>query len=284
MKRKACAVRILTVLAAAVFVLTGCARGGSSKASGQGAVISIDGSNARTETRAAGNQSDSASVPVKSVKDENGYDYDQYTDHIQLGRYHGVYESEMTVPSEIGGLPVTELGDDVYYKGTMEKVILPEGISYIGYNAFRECKSLKEVVLPKSIKVIKKNAFCACTSLDTINVPDDIEELGERAFAAKGFTSFTLPSGLKAVPNELFRDTPSLTEVIIPEGVEKIGKFAFYGCHIESVRIPDSLTEVGNEAFSFRGERTIRGSKNSIAKKLAESRDYAQSNVKYVEE
>lgn len=251
---------------------------------GRVAVVSADGTYAEYPLDIAKEQYPACHVYVRSVEDETAYDYDLFTDHIRLMRYHGT-ESDLTVPTEIDGLPVTEIGDGMYYnKQDLTKVTIPEGITYIGYDAFRGCENLKEVVIPDSVTVIKKKAFAGCTALDTFNFTENLVEIGEEAFRNTGFTEITIPSSLKTISASLFRECSNLTSVTIPEGVETIENYAFYECTIPTVRIPDSVTSIGDEPFSAGHLKTITGSANSMAKEMSERRDYKQYNVEYVEE
>ncbi|MBR3402744.1 MAG: leucine-rich repeat protein [Parasporobacterium sp.] len=248
------------------------------------AVVNADGTYVENPITLAEEQYTVESVYVRSVEDDTAYDYDLYTDHVVLTRYHGA-ESELTVPTEIDGLPVTEIGDDTYYnKQELTKVTIPEGITSIGVNAFGDCRNLKEVILPESLTTIKLKAFYRCKLLDTINLTENIIEIEKEAFRNTGLTEITIPSSLKTISESLFRECSNLTGVTIPEGVETIENYAFYECKLPTVRIPDSVTSIGKDPFSAGYLKTITGSANSMAKEISERKDYKQRNVEYVEE
>ena len=44
-----------------------------------------------------------------------------------------------------------------------------EGYTIIGYDAFRNCSSIRSITLPKSITIIPNGAFYGCTSLPIEN-------------------------------------------------------------------------------------------------------------------
>lgn len=53
---------------------------------------------------------------------------------------------EVIVPSEIDGVPVTEIGSNAFsYCSNLEKVVLQKGIVRIGDHAFSECSSLTSI-------------------------------------------------------------------------------------------------------------------------------------------
>ena len=77
--------------------------------------------------------------------------------------------TEITIPSTYKGLPVT-----VVLKGafrnitTLEKVIIPEGVSTIESYAFYSCSALTDLTIPKSIKYINAYAFYSCAQLTDV--------------------------------------------------------------------------------------------------------------------
>ena len=147
------------------------------------------------------------------------------------------------------------------------KVVLPDGIEYIGQGAFHECVNLAEINLPDSLYQISNSAFYMCQKLKSV----------------------TLPEGLERIEATLFSACTSLDEITIPEYVESIEWGAFVGC--ESMKkivilspeceIEDSPTTICNtydydenynEIASFTG--TIYGYENSTAQKYAEKYGY----------
>jgi hypothetical protein len=56
-------------------------------------------------------------------------------------------------------------------------LIIPEGITFIGYSAFGACKEITSVTLPSTIKVIEYLAFSSCSNLTTVNIPDSVKEI-----------------------------------------------------------------------------------------------------------
>ena len=45
-------------------------------------------------------------------------------------------------------------------------VIIPEGVTEIGDNAFKGCTSLESITIPKGVTSIGESAFDGCTSLN----------------------------------------------------------------------------------------------------------------------
>ncbi len=68
-------------------------------------------------------------------------------------------------------------------KSGITKVIIEEGVTTIGSDAFNGCKSLSEVHIPKTVKKIGTSAFCGCTILGQIDIPSSVKEVMPYAFA-----------------------------------------------------------------------------------------------------
>ncbi|MDR0696262.1 MAG: leucine-rich repeat protein [Christensenellaceae bacterium] len=77
---------------------------------------------------------------------------------------------------------ITEIGDDDFYGQILINVVtLPNGITRIGNNAFRE-STLRSINLPSSLITIGDRAFKDATQLKYLEIPDSIKTIGTDAF------------------------------------------------------------------------------------------------------
>ncbi len=90
----------------------------------------------------------------------------------------------------------------------IKKVVIEEGVTSVGSDAFEDCSNLTEVVIPESVTSIGSYAFDGCSSLTAVVIPEGVTSIGRYAFDS----------------------CSSLTEVKIPESVTSIGDYAFYDC------------------------------------------------------
>ena len=81
------------------------------------------------------------------------------------------------------------------YNGPGGEVVIPEGVTEIGWGAFQNCTGLQQVTLPKGLTAIKMRAFAGCTSLTEIDLPDSVSEIVE-----------AVKSALEVTPPELSSD------------------------------------------------------------------------------
>ena len=66
--------------------------------------------------------------------------------------------------------------------GEKNSITIPDGVTEIKENAFRDFTSLESVTIPSSVKKIGKHAFSGCKSLNSVTIPDGVTEIGGGAF------------------------------------------------------------------------------------------------------
>ena len=147
-----------------------------------------------------------------------------------------------------------EMEDDNHpWNNSIEKiktVIIENGVTSIGDDAFYKCSSLTSIELPSSVTRIGDSALLGCSSL----------------------TSIELPSSVTSIGNYAFEDCRSLISITIPDSVMSIGNGAFYYCSsLTKITIPSSVTSIGAEAFEGCTDLTIYGYTNSIAQTYAKA-------------
>lgn len=180
------------------------------------------------------------------------------------------------IPSEIDGVPVTDIGSKAFFACTnLKSVVIPDTVTVIGANAFCECVELAEVIIPESVEVIDEYAFYNCNNLTSVVIPEGVTTIDWSAFAqCSNLTDVSLPSTIEYIGYNSFADTPWLKSVYkensmfihnnilfsaketewkpnIPGGVEKIADSAFESSeYLKRVTMPDSLTYIGRSAFA----------------------------------
>ena len=131
----------------------------------------------------------------------------------------------------------------VEYKGNKAEVVIPDGVTSIGDEAFSWCPSLTSVVIPNSVTSIGAKAFLECASLTSITVGSNnpnYMSIDGNLYSKDGKTLIQYAIGKKD------------TSFTIPNSVTSIGERAFWGCSsLTSIAIPNSVTSIGNEAFPY---------------------------------
>ena len=153
-------------------------------------------------------------------------------------------------------MPSYVVEDDVpwyNYQGNIEKVVIKDGVTSIGKNAFSYCLSLTSITIPNSVTSIGERAFENCSSLTSLTIPNSVTSIGDCAFyLCRSLTSVTIPNSVTSIGNYAFSECSSLTSVTIPNSVTSIGHEAFENCSsLTSLTIPNSVTSIGNYAFRY---------------------------------
>lgn len=68
---------------------------------------------------------------------------------------------------------VIRIDERAFSSSSLEELIIPDSVKYIGEYAFDSCENLKYIRLPKSIRYIGKGAFSLCINLKKLEVPRD---------------------------------------------------------------------------------------------------------------
>ena len=177
---------------------------------------------------------------------------------------HKVPESFLTIENSV----VTKCHESAV------SVVIPDGVTAIGENAFNKCESLKSVVIPESVREIGKCAFHYCEALESVVIPKGVTAIGNCAFAncsrlkevviPEGVTEIsycafekcsaleevTIPESVTSIVAAAFNNCSSLKSVVIPNGVKQIESWTFKNCaSLEQVTIPEGVVQIGMEAF-----------------------------------
>lgn len=65
---------------------------------------------------------------------------------------------------------------------TMTSLVVPEGVTRVGANAFDGCFDLASLTIPRSVTTIGSYAFNYCTSLTSLTIPGSVTSIGQQAF------------------------------------------------------------------------------------------------------
>lgn len=210
----------------------------------------------------------------------NNFKYDLASDResILITKYNGT-DAQIIVPSEIEGLPVSEIAAKAFKDNkTIESVVIPDTVRKINASCFSNCENLKNVTISKNIKEIPAYCFSKCINLQNIDLPEGLEKIGKAAFSwcsslnnitipstvtvlegnddavgifsHSGITSIELPDSIKEVPANICHTCKSLSSVKIGKNVNKIRAKAFYGCSsLEQIELPETVQSIYTGAF-----------------------------------
>ncbi len=189
-------------------------------------------------------------------------------------------ETDIVIPEEIHGLPVTEVG--TFTKGSytvsgdekmVKSVVIPDTVTRIGDHAFDSWTSLEsvkmsknikyigqdafyrtaisEIELPEGLETVEMAAFSHCENLKSVEIPDTVTEMGEYAFCYCSSMENAVINGQSVSPY-MFAHCENLETVSIGDDVTSIGEFAFQNCEkLKDITIGSSVEKIDDMAISF---------------------------------
>ncbi|MCR5793968.1 MAG: leucine-rich repeat protein, partial [Solobacterium sp.] len=193
--------------------------------------------------------------------DTNDFEIESDGTSVTVKGYTGT-ASQITVPSEIDGVPVVSIARNAFRECTgLETVVISEGITSIGHYAFMDCTGLTSVTVPDSITDMGDEIFGGCTSLQYVTLPSGLTAVPDHTFSGcTALTDIVLPETVQTIGAGVFKDCTGLTSAVLPAGLESIGNSAFYHCgSLSRITIPAGTVSIGNNAFSGCSSLTSAG-------------------------
>ncbi len=149
-------------------------------------------------------------------------------------------------------------------KTSLKTIILPNGLTSIGGNAFRGCTGITSISLPSGLTSIEGAAFMGCTGITSLTLPSGLTTIGDYAFADSGINEFIVAEAnqnFSSLNGVLFNKSKTtlilypptkIGAYIIPISVTSVGNNAFYGCSkLTSLTASSSVTSIGSSAFKY---------------------------------
>lgn len=178
---------------------------------------------------------------------------------------------------------VNAIGDFSFARSGLTEVVIPEGVTRIGYGAFYHCDQLASVEIPDSVTEIEPFAFDMTAWVEQwrtdqselvssgkeaylivgdgiliayegnkkrVNIPNGVKKIAGSVFRdRKDITTVTFPTTLTEVGESAFENCSALTAVSGGKNLVSIRDKAFSGCPIAEIQIPETVTEIGRDAF-----------------------------------
>lgn len=206
------------------------------------------------------------------------FDYIITSTKVYITNYKGT-GSNVVIPSEIEGKPVTSIGDNAFYnKLQVRSVVIPDSVTYIGNYAFYYCALMTSVNIPNNVTTIGDYAFHYCPFLTSINIPDKVNNIGQWAFGyCSSLTSVTIPASITYIGPRAFDECRSMSvmqfkgnapsryygwddlndgiKVYYIEGAEGFDALRSAGIETIAVTVPGAPADL--EAFAEAGNVTL---------------------------
>ena len=151
----------------------------------------------------------------------------------------------------------------------LHNVKLPQGLTAIGNNAFKNSDVENEITFPESLTSIGAQAFYM-SKIKAAYMQEGITSIGEYAFEnCKYLENATYPSTASSIPRECFRYCENLRTFTIPEGITKIVRYAFQNCWQFNPRFPSTISSIDEYAFQYTATDSLFVNENVTVNQYA---------------
>jgi|GEM_PF-2489951 len=186
-------------------------------------------------------------------------DEDFYIIGTMLYKYNGA-DTHVVIPDG-----VTEIGGNAFwYKHLIVSITIPDSVTKIAVGAFSQSESLEELIVTSGNLTFSSEdgvlynkdktklvRFPVKKPCDEFCVLDGVVEIGEEAFyKCRDIISVTLPDGLKSIERKAFTYCWLLVSISLPDSLETLDMDAFFECvSLDNVVIPGKVEAIGYCAF-----------------------------------
>ena len=185
-----------------------------------------------------------------------GYDTDQID----------VSDGIFTIPSQIEGKDVTEIGDSAFddyeFNSAIIQIKMPENLKVIRKCAFWYFHKVENLEIPDSVTTLEHSSFYQFESIKKINLPASLEKYEGNAFfeysvKVEGFAisdsnkNYAVKDGILYTKDykKLVAVPCGKTDIEYPEELTSIGEYAFADNSGETIKLPETVTEIERLAF-----------------------------------
>ena len=118
-----------------------------------------------------------------------------------------------------------------WYAYSPTKLVIEDGVTYIGHYAFLGCGLTGSVTIPETVTGLGWESFGLCSGLTDVTIPASLTKIRYGTFnGCTGLTSVVIPEGVPMIDGIAFAGCTGLTSIVIPESVTKIEWGAFKEC------------------------------------------------------
>ena len=174
------------------------------------------------------------------------------------------------------------------YNGTDAEVVIPDNVTSVAANVFRNHPEITKITLPAGLTSIPDGSFTESTSLThvvfnstnfagrsqagrlpteeqqlfpymtTLEIGANVTRIPRGMFAFTALTSVVIPATVTTIDQYAFYNCESLASVTLNEGLTTLGLGAFQNCAIGgTLTIPSTLTSFGANAFAGNMQNQI---------------------------
>ncbi|MBE6853888.1 MAG: hypothetical protein E7505_10545 [Ruminococcus sp.] len=158
----------------------------------------------------------------------NGFRYTVNDGEVTITGFNDELDlSNVVIPDEIDGKPVTAIGEKAFEGSAVAAVKVSDSVTSIGSRAFANCYSLKELNLGKNTesvgdRLLSSQAYKTPMSITKLILPDNLKAIGNNTYGDNGdyqtaVSVLEISADAVSVPS-VFYNRATLKEINVAEG------------------------------------------------------------------
>ena len=175
---------------------------------------------------------------------------------------------------------ITGIGENAFYLFTeVTTVTMGDSVKKIKAMAFDGNVSLKSIRLSPNITIIENNALSGCQKLSNVSLPSRLKKMCSFSGNSK-LKKIELPDTIEYMESCMFCDCKEITDIHLPAKLKTIQCYDFANCRkLIKLDIPTSVKKVYMSAFAGSGLKNIVLPKNV---KTIKNGDHGNKVFKYI--
>lgn len=185
-------------------------------------------------------------IAVKCMFDRNTYTVKEGT--VSLG---SSLFSSSTVENVILPSSLKVIGEAAFRDSRLKQTPNMPNVRKICSGAFCFCSNLTKVILHEGLEYLGMNAFSGCDALFRIEF-NAIDLYCEDYVTDRPVDIIKLGEKVRRIPKGLFSNNQKITEVDLPESVEILDPYAFEYCtNLKNINVAGAIKSIGEQTFRF---------------------------------
>ena len=142
------------------------------------------------------------------------------------------------------------------FKEEILKIVIEDGVTSVGTNAFPDCPNLKTIEIAGSVTSLGTQAFANCHKLEEVHLSEGLKNIEGSALGGTAIRTIELPESLETIGCCAFGWCPNLESIRIPSNVWGLDRGVFEcSDNLKEVWLPRSLRYIdvtlpGHEPFA----------------------------------
>ena len=151
------------------------------------------------------------------------------------------------------------IGGSAFESSAIEKIVIPESVTYIEYYAFESSPNLREVDIKGPLRALPVGIFADCNKLEKLTLPSTISKIETGSLSDTPIQEFRCPDDLVEIGDNAFYGCKNLERIHFNDKLTHIGDRAFQNCSaLKEIYLPESLTSLDSYSYAFSNCESLR--------------------------